>query len=136
MSYLKQSMRIVGVIALIYLGLILSDMFLNLSSPRGGYDLIIERIAGGFWFFIRDNVPAMSFDAGTWGPGLGTFLVAIIFSHRFLKAWAARANRYWSFGTTFCLALVLPTLFVISFIVPGVLLHWEMLRQVVWIEVN
>ncbi len=30
----------------------------------------------------------------------------------------------------------LPVMFVISFIVPGVLLQWETLRQVVWIEVR
>ena len=50
----------------------------------------------------------MSFDAGTFGPGL-------------------RAS---------VLALILPVLFVISFIVPGVLVLWEMLRQEVWQEVR
>lgn len=136
MSHLKQFMRIVGVIALICLGLALSDMFLHLSSPFGGYDLIFERFIGGFWFFLRDSLPAISFDAGTWGPGVAALLLAMIFAHRFFAAWAVRTNRYWSCATSFCLVLVVPVLFVISFIVPGVLLQWEMLRQVVWLEVH
>jgi hypothetical protein len=102
-------------------------------SDLGEYDLLLMELIGGFWFFLRDNLPAMSFDAGTWGPGLGAFLLAIIFAHRFLAAWAARTNRHWGFATTFCLALTVPTLFVISFIVPGVLLQWEMLRQGIWL---
>jgi len=97
---------------------------------------VLLHLTAGFYFFLRDNLPAMSFDAGTWGPGLTAFLLAMIFGHRFLSSWAARMGRYWSFGSSFCLALVVPVLFVISFIVPGVLLQWEMLRQVVWIEVR
>ncbi|MES2921715.1 MAG: hypothetical protein V4819_09215 [Verrucomicrobiota bacterium] len=136
MNPFKQLMRIVGVIVLICLGLFLAISFLYALSPFGGYDLLFVEFIGGFWFFLRDNLPAMSFDAGTWGPGLGAFLLAVVFAHRFLKAWAARTNRYWSFATSFSLALVVPVLFVISFIVPGVLVQWEMLRQVVWLEVN
>ncbi len=139
MSHFKHFMRVVGVvgvIALIYLGLILSSSFLYMLSPFGGYDLLFVEFIGGFWFFLRDNLSAISFDTGTWGPGVAAFLLAVIFAHRILKAWAAGAGRHWTFSTTFCLALILPVLFVISFIVPGVLLQWEMLRQVVWIEVR
>jgi hypothetical protein len=102
-------------------------------SDLGGFDLLLVELIGGFWFFLRENLPAISFDAGTWGPGLGAFLLAMIFAHRFLAAWAARTSRHWSFATTFCLVLTVPTLFVISFIVPGVLLQWEMLRQTIWL---
>lgn len=129
-------LRGVGVIALLLLGMIVLDIVLYQSSPFGGYELLFEEVVGGFWFFLRENLPAMSCDAGTWGPGLGAFLLATIVAHRFLKAWAARTNRHWSFATTFCLALIVPVLFVIAFIIPGVLLQWEILRQHHWIEIR
>lgn len=136
MIHIKQLMRNVGVMVLICVGMFLANVFLYMCFLGGGYHQLFERFIAGCWFFLRDNLPAMSFDAGTWGPGLGAFLLATILAHRFLKAWAARTHRYWSFITSFCLALILPVLFVISFMVPGVLVQWEMLRQVVWLEVR
>ena len=136
MSYLKQCMRVVVIIVFIYVSLFVAINFLYMLSPFGGYDLLFVELIGGFWFFLRDNLPAMSFDAGTWGPGLAAFLLMITIAHRILKSWAAKTNRYWSVGSSFCVALLVPVIFVISFIVPGVLLQWEMLRQVVWIEVR
>lgn len=133
MSHLRQFLRFLGVIALICVGLIVMVNLLYMLSPFGGYDLLFGELIGGFWFFLRENLPAMSFDAGTWGPGLGAFLLAMIGAHRFLTAWAARTNRHWSFATTFCLLLAVPVMFVISFIVPGVLLQWELLRQGIWL---
>lgn len=136
MNYFRPFMRFLGVIVLIYVGIFVMLNFLYMLAPFGGYDLLFEELLGGFWFFLRENVPAMSFDAGTWGPGLGAFLLATILAHRFLTAWAARTNRHWSLATTFCLVLTVPVMFVISFIVPGVLLQWEMLRQVPWINIR
>lgn len=129
-------LRGVGVIALVWLGLGLLWVLLGVLSPFGGYDLLLIHCGAGFWFFLSENLPAMSSDVGTWGPGLGAFLLATVFSHRFLDRWASRTNRQWSFATTLCLMLVVPVLFVIAFIVPGVLLQWEILRQVHWIEIR
>ncbi len=53
-----------------------------------------------------------------------------------LAAFQTHPANHWNFATTFCLALTIPTLSVISFIVPGVLLQWEILRQVPWIEIR
>lgn len=125
-----------GVIALLLLGFGLLWVLLQITSPFGGYDLLLLRFVAGFWFFLSENLNAMSSDAGTWGPGLGAFLLVTVFAHRFLARWASRTNRHWSFATTFCLALIVPVLFVIAFIVPGVLLQWEILRQVHWIEIR
>ena len=125
-----------GVIVLITLGSILTDIFHYLLSPLGGYHVLFENLIAGFGFFLHDNLPGMSFDPGTWGSGLAAFLLAMILAHRCLKAWASRTKRHWSFITSFCLALILPVLFVISLIIPGVLVQWEMLRQVVWLEVH
>jgi hypothetical protein len=124
------------VIVLLLFGFGLSLVLLHIVSPFGGYDLLLLHFGAGFGFFLRENLPAMSSDAGTWGPGLGAFLLATIFAHRFLAAWAARTNRHWNLATTSCLALTIPVLFVIAFIIPGVLLQWEILRQVPWIEIR
>ena len=136
MNRLFQILRDVAGIALLLMGVGLLLVILQIVSPYGGYDLLLFQFVTGFWFFLRENLPAMSFDAGTWGPGIGAFLLATILAHRFLTAWAVRTNRHWSFATTFCLALTVPVLFVISFIVPGVLLQWEILRQVPWIDIG
>lgn len=78
----------------------------------------------------------MSWDAGTWAPGVVSFLVATLFIHLFLSRWASRTGRHWSFWSSVCAALIVPVLFVISFLVPGVILQWEMLRQVPWIDIG
>lgn len=129
-------LRSLCVVTLLLLGFGLLLALLQIISPYGGYDLLLFHFGAGFWFFLSENLPAMSPDAGTWGPGLGAFLLATAFAHRFLARWASRTNRPWSFTTTFSLALIVPILFVIAFIVPGVLLQWEILRQVHWIEVR
>jgi hypothetical protein len=67
---------------------------------------------------------------------LGAFLIAVVFLHRWLSRWASRTGRPWSFATSFCLVSLVPVLFVISFIVPGVIVQWEMLRETAWIEVR
>ena len=38
--------------------------------------------------------------------------------------------------SSFCVVSLVPVLFVISSLVPGVLLHWEVLREAVWIHVR
>ena len=136
MKSIKQLMRFLGVIVVIFVGLILLLNFLAALSPFGGDDLLAAELIGGFWFFFRENLPAMSWDAGTWGPGLGAFLLALAFAHHFLKSWASSTGRYWSFASSFCLMLTFPVLFVVAFIVPGVLLQWEILRHVPWIDVR
>lgn len=126
-------LRIVGMTMLFALALLLPFSFF---SPFGGLDLIYERFIFGFWFFLRDSLPAISWDAGTWGPGLAAFLLAALLVHRPAAAWAARSGRHWSVASTMCLALAVPVLFVVAFIVPGVLLQWEMLRQTPWVDIR
>jgi len=136
MKFFKYLLRLVALIILILFGLFVVVNVLYLMDPFGGYHLLFFEFIGGFWFFLRENLAAMSWDAGTWGPALGAFLLATFIVHLFLSAWAARTNRHWSFATSLCVALLVPVLFVIAFIIPGVLLQWEMLRQVHWIEVR
>lgn len=104
---------------------------LNVISPFSGNGWIIERFLTGFWHFLAASLPAISWNAATWGPGLGAFLIAVVFLHRWLSRWALRTGRSWSFATSFCVVSLVPVLFVIAFLVPGVLLQWEMLREAV-----
>lgn len=105
-------------------------------TPYMGTELLFAHFFFGYAFFLNHNIPAISWNAATWGPGLGAFLIAVVVIHRYLSRWAERTGRHWSFATSFCLVMVVPVLFVISFIVPGVLLQWEALRETVWINVG
>ncbi len=99
-------------------------------------DSIIARFLSGFWRFLAANIPLISWNAATWGPGLGAFLIAVVLLHKWLSRWAARTGRPWTFATSFCLVSLVPVLFVISFLVPGVLVQWEMLREAGRVEAN
>ena len=116
--------------------IILLWLLLVFSDPESGIVLALGRLLFGFIHFFRENIPAISWNAATWGPGLGAFLIAVVFLHRWLSRWASRKGRTWSFATSFCLVSLVPVLFVISFIVPGILVQWEMLREAVWIEIR
>ncbi len=116
--------------------IIVISVALNVISPFSGNDLIIERFLIGFWYFLAANLPAISWNAATWGPGLGAFLIAVVFLHRLLSRWASRTGKQWSFATSFCVVSLVPVLFVIAFLVPGVLLQWEMLRESAWIDIR
>ncbi|MFM2196901.1 MAG: hypothetical protein RLZZ505_333 [Verrucomicrobiota bacterium] len=121
----------------IYVLLCLLILFVQLASPPfSGNDLILGRFFTGFWHFLVANLPAISWNAATWGPGLGAFLIAVVFVHRWLSRWASRTGRPWSFMTSFCIVSLVPVLFVIAFLVPGVLLQWEMLRETAWVEIR
>lgn len=109
---------------------------LNALDWRTGQDLVFERFVFGFWHFLAANIPSISWNAATWGPGLGAFLIATIFLHRWLSRWASWTGRRWSFATSFCLVSLVPVLFVISFIVPGVLLQWEALGESAWVDIR
>lgn len=111
-------------------------IFLIFSDPFSGNDLILEHLLFGFVSFLKNNIPAISWNAATWGPGLCAFVITVAFVHRWLGGWAKRTGRTWSFATSFCLVLLVPVLFVISLLVPGVLLQWEALREVVWVNVR
>jgi hypothetical protein len=121
----------------IYILLIALSFFVAVFSPPfSGNDLILGRLLFGFFSFLKYNIQSISWNAATWGPGLGAFLIAVVFVHRWLNRWASRTGRPWSFVTSFCLVSLVPVLFVIAFLVPGVLLQWEMLRESAWIDIR
>lgn len=130
----KNFRRVAIAILMLAIFIVLLDTVIYGTFPSGGLNLLVIELCIGFVFFLAHNLPEISFDAGTWGPGIAAYLVALAWGHRFLSRWAARTNRPWRFATTFSLFLLLPVLFAISFLVPGVLLQWEFLRQGPWIQ--
>ncbi len=104
------------------------------AAPSAGISWVVIEILIGFAFFLTHNLSAISFDSGTWGPGIAAYLTAMALSHRFLSTWARQSGRPWSLASTFCVFLILPVMFGISFLVPGVLLQWELLHQGPWIQ--
>jgi hypothetical protein len=115
-------------------GFLLLVVLAGLASSGPGYLEAIFHLVAGFWFFLREKLPAISSDAGTWGPGLAAWMVALAVAHRFLRNWAASRGYLWRVTTTACLGLLLPVLFAISFIVPGILLQVDGLREVRWFK--
>src|SRR5262245_14018875 len=69
--------------------------------------LVAEHLCVGFWYFLSNSLSAISYDAGTWGPGLGAYVLALIFAHRFFSRWAKQTQRPWNFGTSFCVMLLI-----------------------------
>ena len=119
----------------IYVLLLIIGNVIAMTSPSDSGDLLVfDRFLTGFWHFLSANIPAISWNAATWGPGLGAFLIAVVFLHRWLSRWASRTGRPWSFMTSFCVVSLVPVLFVISFLVPGVVVQWKMLQEVQWVD--
>jgi hypothetical protein len=119
-----------GFLAVAGVLLVLSFM---IGIARGfGFLEIFWRLLTGFASFLQVNLPRISSDAGTWGPGLAAFVLALVVGHFFLRGWAEKRSRPWSAGSTLCAGLVLPLLFAISFLVPGVLLQVELLGGMRW----
>ncbi len=127
--------RRLGILFLGFLAAVAVLLVLSFVIAMAGGLGILEifwRLLTGFASFLRENLPRISADAGTWGPGLVAFGLALVVGHFFLRGWAEKRNRPWSAGSTLCAGLVLPLLFAISFLVPGVLLQVERLAEVKW----
>lgn len=118
--------RVLAVLVALLVGLIV------LAGVSGFIAPFIDaafRLTAGFVFFLRDKLPRMSWNAATWIPGLAAFLAALLLIHRPLKRWAVARGRMWSGTSTFCLGLLLPLLFAISFLIPGAILQVRLLAQ-------
>ncbi|WP_193212185.1 hypothetical protein [Luteolibacter marinus] len=119
-----------------FLVVIASVVLLLFLSPfvfMSGAHLVIFHLLFGSVIFVCENLRAVSTDAGTWGPGLVAFIAGLGILHRFARAWAGRRGKVWTMGSTFCLGMVLPVVFGISFIVPGVLLQVNGLASIPWL---
>lgn len=122
----------------VVLGAMLLYYWLMLSpdSYYSGRGQLMDEILTGFHSFLRDNLPAVSWNRETWLPGTVAFLMLPFAIHFVAKPWARRSNRHWSFGSSICIALLIPALFAISLIVPGILTQWDALRQTPWVDIG
>lgn len=129
--------RRIGCLFLAFLAVAAVLLVLALVIAMAGGFAFLEipwRLLTGFASFLRLNLPRISSDAGTWAPGLAAFVLALGVGHFFLRGWAKNRNRPWSAGSTLCAGLVLPLLFAISFLVPGVLLQVQLLGEMRWFD--
>ncbi|MCW1885066.1 hypothetical protein OKA04_10035 [Luteolibacter flavescens] len=123
---------------LIPAGVTILAFLLFLSLPVIGLApfQIAWRFVAGFGYFLRENVPRISSDAGTWVPGIVSLLLSIAVIHAFGRLWARHRQQPWKVSTSLALGMVVPLLFVISFLVPGVILQVDGLRRVKWTELH
>ena len=117
---------------------VLLPVVLLLLIPLPGSLAVIEAISRlfiGYHAFLRQNVPRISSDAGTWGPGLAAFLLGLVVIQWFGASWARRRrDRSWRVSNTVAVGMLLPLLFAISFLVPGAILQIGALQQVNWFQ--
>lgn len=127
--------RILGIIGLALKLIIIALVVLLVLAFFGSaaFELIAHSL-GGFVFFLMEKLPRISTDRATWLPGIGAFLLATVLADVMLKKAARNRDRDWNFKTTACLSLVLPALFAISFIVPGVILQMNSLARIRWFD--
>lgn len=116
-----------GILMAMLLFLLLGILFV---FPLGGAFLaLMFRLVAGPVNFLSRNLPAISVNADVWVPGVVAFLIAVGVSHGLALRCAAKRGKRWPVSATVALAAVMPLLFAIAFLVPGILLHGRMLMD-------
>lgn len=77
----------------------------------------------GFVFFLCRNLQRMNLNWDTLAPGLTAYGMVVLLLHWGLRRFCRIRSREWSFLSSFVVALLLPAVFGISYLVPGVILH-------------
>lgn len=132
---MTRARRILGIIGLaLKLFIIALAVLLVLAFFGSAAFELIAHSLGGFVFFLMEKLPRISTDRATWLPGIGAFLLATVLADVMLKKAARNRDRDWNFKTTACLSLLLPVLFAISFIVPGLILQVNSLARIRWFD--
>ncbi|QJE96715.1 hypothetical protein [Luteolibacter luteus] len=137
MSKATTSQRVQQIIVAIILCFLVGMFLLFLAIPFlyfTGIAQVLWRLVTGWIFFLNDHLPRMSTNAATWVPGVLALIIAAAVGHGFLRAWAKRREKRWSLGSTLALAMIVPVLFVISFLVPGIILQGTQLAGVKWVH--
>ncbi len=132
MSNRRQSNILLGVAVFCLVGVPLL-LCLFVAGIYSGHSQAALRFLGGFYFFLRENLPRISTNAATWVPGVIAFFLGVAGMHLLFRGRAKRNGLSWRFGTSFALASIFPVLFVIAFLVPGVLLQVQGLSGTRWI---
>ena len=113
--------------------LCLISIFLGFHMAQPVIELEFHLFAGWF-FFLRRNLQVLSMDSDVWIPGVVALVIAVSVAHVFLRGWAGRRGKPWPFGNSVALMLLLPLLFAISFLFPGVLLQAKQLGKEPWVK--
>ena len=77
----------------------------------------------GFVFFLGRNLGRMNFNSDTLVPGCVAYGLAVLLLHLSLRRLCRKGGRAWSFYSSLLVGLLLPAVFGISFLVPGVMLQ-------------
>jgi uncharacterized membrane protein YhaH (DUF805 family) len=98
---------------------------------RTGFVVIIAflllALAIGSYHFLTANLSRISVNADTLIPGIAAFVIATLAAHWMIAAYHRKRGRNWPFSNTCCLVAMLPVLFIIAFLVPGVILQLKLL---------
>jgi Mn2+/Fe2+ NRAMP family transporter len=107
----------------------------KLLLGAGGVAIIafpLLRFAAGCHHFLAANLRVISLNADILVPGIAAFVIGTLATHRMLAGFHQRRGRHWPFSNTCCLAALLPVCFTIAFLVPGIILHLELLAGELW----
>lgn len=88
---------------------------------------LLLALATGCYHFLTTNLPRISVNADTLIPGIAAFVIATFAAHGMIAAYHRKRGKHWPFLNTCCLAALLPVLFIIAFLVPGVILQVKLL---------
>jgi hypothetical protein len=95
---------------------------------------VLLRLATGFPRFLATNLPEVSVNADILIPGIAAFGIATLAIHGMGAACCRKRGKHWPFSNTCCLAALLPVLFIIAHLVPGVILQIQLLAAEPWFE--
>lgn len=79
----------------------------------------------GFVYFLERNLGRMNFNADTLVPGCIAYGLVVLLLHWKMRQLCQKRGRAWSIYSSFLVGLLLPALFGISFLIPGVILHLQ-----------
>ena len=79
----------------------------------------------GFVYFLERNVGRMNFNADTLVPGCIAYGLVILLLHWTLRRLCRKRGRAWNLYSSFLVGLLLPAVFGISLLIPGVMLQLQ-----------
>jgi hypothetical protein len=120
-------------ILLAFIGLVVLSIIVPAGWIEASFE-ILWHLATGFVRFLQTNLRKISSDADTSGPGLACFLLAIVMIHWLGVTWSRRRETTWRTSNSVAFGMLMPLLFMISYLVPGAILQVGSLKQGAWFQ--
>ena len=79
----------------------------------------------GFVIFLERNFARVNYNLDTLVPGLVAYGFVIMLLHRKLLQFCRTRGRTWSFRSSIQVAMLLPAVFCISLLIPGIMLQLQ-----------